>query len=83
MIPKDMNRKHIALAAEEIDHAGIPKNRDSRKFLVEVGKGQYPPKYIVSLAAKHIYGKELDPSEFITTEARKTLESLGYKIIKK
>ncbi len=83
MIPKDISDSHIADAAKEIDLNGIPKQRESRKYLVQVGETLYPPKYIISLAVKHLRGKEMDSSDFIATEARDCLDKLGYKIVTK
>lgn len=83
MIPKTLHNIDIEKAAKEIDLNGVPATRESRKYLVKIGDALYPPKYIISLAVKHMSGKELDSSDFIATEARSFLEKLGYNIIKK
>ena len=83
MIPKDINDSHIVQAAKEIDLNGIPEKRESRKYLVQIGDTLYPPKYIISLAAKYLRGQELDSNDFIATEARGYLEKRGYKIATK
>ena len=83
MIQKDINDSHIVQAAKEIDLNGIPEKRESRIYLVQVGDTRYPPKYIISLACKHLSGQELNPSDFIAIEARDYLERQGYKIVKK
>ncbi len=83
MIPKDINDSHIVQAAREIDLNGVPKQRESRKYLVQVGDSFYPPKYIISLAVKYLRGQEMDSSDFIATEARNYLDKRGYKILTK
>ena len=83
MIPQDINDSHIEQAAKEIDLNGVPKQRESRKYLVQVGENFYPPKYIISLAVKHLRGRELDSRDFIATEARDYLVIRGYKIVRK
>ena len=83
MIPKTIENTHIEKAANEIELNGVPATRDSRKYLVQIGDALYPPKYIISLAVKHMNGQELDPSEFIATEARTFLEKRGYRITQK
>ena len=83
MIPKDINDSHIEQAAKEIDLYGVPSQRESRKYLVEVKDTLYPPKYIISLAVKYLRGQEMDSNDFIATEARNYLEKRGYKIVTK
>lgn len=36
MIPKDISGSHIAKAAKEIDLNGIPKQRESRRYLYKL-----------------------------------------------
>jgi len=82
MIPKNIKRKHIIKAIEEIKKAGIPKGRSSKKFLLEFNGEYYPPKYVISLANKYATGKELDPSEFSGgKETNDFLKNLGFNII--
>lgn len=83
MIPKDIQNSHIEQAAKEIDINGVPKQRNSRKYLVQICDALYPPKYIISLAVKHLRGQELDSNDFIATEARDYLGKRGYKIVTK
>jgi len=83
MIPKDIRDSDIQHAAREIDSYSVPKQRESRKYLVQVGENLYPPKYIISLAVKHLRGQELDSQDFDATEARAYLEKRGYKIVTK
>ncbi len=83
MIPKEINSTHIEAAAKEIDINGVPTRRGSRKYLVQMGDALYPPKYLISIAAKYLTGKELDPLKFIAPEAKAYLEKKGYTIVSK
>jgi len=83
MIPKEITCSHIEKAATEINTNGVPKNRDSRKYLVQIDDALYPPKYIISLAGKYMNGQEVDAGIFDATEARSYLRKLNYIIITK
>ena len=62
----------------------MPKGREADKFLVLVDGEPYPPKYILSIAARVATGRELDPSEFSGGhEANAFLEGLGFKVVQK
>ena len=83
MIPKNIRKEHIIKAIEEIKKSGIPKDRYSRKFLLEFEGEFYPPKYVVSLANKYANGVELDPSAFSGgRETNDFLRALGFRIVK-
>ena len=64
MIPKNIKREHVIKAIEEIKRNGIPKGRNSKKFLLEFNGEYYPPKYVISLANKYANGEILDPAQF-------------------
>ena len=82
MIPKNIKREHIIRAIEEIRKNGIPKGRNSRKFLLEFNGKYYPPKYIISLANKYADGEILDPTKFSGgKETNDFLRKLGFNII--
>ena len=82
MIPKNINRKHIIKAIEEIKKVRIPEGRSSKKFLLEYNGEYYPPKYIISKANKYANGKELDPQEFSGgAETNNFLKHLGFNIV--
>lgn len=82
MIPKNIKREHILRAIEEIKKAGIPEGRCSKKFLLEFNGDYYPPKYVISLANKYAYGKELNLSEFSGgKETNNFLKNLGFNIV--
>jgi hypothetical protein len=82
MIPEEIKRQHILQAISEIDANGVPRNREATGFdLVYEGKF-YPPKYVLSLAAKHATGKELPPSEFTGgVPTNSLLSRLGFEIV--
>ena len=84
MIPKNIEREHAIKAIEEIKRNGIPKDRNSRKFLLEFDGKYYPPKYVVSLANKYANGEILDPTQFSGgKETNDFLRNLGFNIIKR
>ena len=60
MIPKNIKKEHIIKAIEEIKRNGIPKGRDSKKFLLKFNGEYYPPKYVISLANKYANGEILE-----------------------
>lgn len=80
-IPK-LTRSHVEKALAEIDRSGIPPGRRSTKFVLVVNGKNYPPKYVVSLAAMHATGRALDPSEFSGgAETNNTLSALGFTVV--
>ena len=82
MIPKNIKREHVIKAIEEIKRNGIPKGRNSKKFLLEFNGEYYPPKYVISLANKYANGEILDPAQFSGgKETNDFLRNLGFSII--
>ena len=82
MIPKNIKREHVIKAIEEIKRNGIPKGRDSKKFLLKFNGEYYPPKYVISLANKYANGEMLDPAQFSGgKETNDFLRNLGFDII--
>lgn len=83
MIPKNLKREHIIKAIEEVKKVGMPKRRSSKKFQLEYNGENFPPKYIISLANKHINGKILNSQDFSGgKEANNFLSSLGFNVVK-
>jgi len=81
MIPKNIRREHIVKAIEQIEKEGLPKGRDSKKFLMLYEGKYYPPKYVISLANNFVNGKELSPSDFSGgKESNAFLIKLGFSI---
>lgn len=64
MIPQNIKREHVVKAIEEIEKSGVPREWDSKKFLLEYHNKFYPPKYVISLANRFANGKILNPSGF-------------------
>lgn len=82
MIPRNIKEQHIIKAIQQVERAGIPKGRSSKKFLLEYNGKYYPPKYIISLANKYANGKELDSSEFSGgKETNDFLRTFGFNIV--
>jgi predicted HNH restriction endonuclease len=81
MIPNGIENTHLARAVAEIKRDGIPPRRKSVHYdYVHSGK-HYPPKYVISLAARFALGRELSSSKFTAVEARDYLKSRGYTVI--
>lgn len=81
MIPDNISKEAILKAFMEIDINGIPKARESIKFLLNYEGRFYPPKYVISLANKYVNGFELDSSNFSGgKETNDFLSNLGFQI---
>jgi MoxR-like ATPase len=86
MIPSEIAKEHILGAIEQIDKDGVPPSRDSQSYDLVLNGKRYPPKYVLSLAAKIATGQELAPDEFAggrNTPAFQHLEGLGFTILEK
>lgn len=85
MIPESIDRNAVIEAIREIDQSGVPASRKSRKYHVRHSGKDYPPKYLISLAAKFAGGAELPPDAFNGgfSEANTFLEKLGFAIIER
>jgi len=82
MIPRNIKREHVIKAIEEIKRNGVPKDRNSRKFLFEFNGEYYPPKYVISLANKYANGEMLDPAQFSGgKETNDFLRNLGFSVM--
>ena len=83
-IPKNITREHVLRAMKEIERNGVPRRRNSRKFILSHEGKSFPPKYVVSLANKYANQVVLDSSKFLGgQETNRFLESLGFKILDK
>jgi 5-methylcytosine-specific restriction enzyme B len=82
----DVEAIDVTKAIEEIDQKGVPASAESTIYdLIYKGK-RYPPKLVLSLAAKHATGKEFDRTMFsggIDSPAFELLRSLGFDIERK
>lgn len=77
---------HVFQAISEIDEAGIPPEAQSTTYdLLHIGK-RYPPKLILSIAARYANGSEFDRKDFTGGEASpafRLLRALGFEIVPK
>jgi copper chaperone CopZ len=82
MIPRQIKSEHVVAAISEIKAVGTLPSRNPRRYFVAYKGKRYPPKYLVSLAAKHAIGRELRPSEFNGgKETNKVLSKLGFEVV--
>lgn len=78
--------EHILAAILEIDRDGVRKGRHSTTYDLVYNSKLYPPKYVLSLAARYATGKELDPDEFAggaNTPAFQLFEELNFRVVPK
>ena len=81
MIPKEITAEHVVAAMAEIRAAGSPSTRSSRGYSIVYEGEHFPPKYVVSLAAKYAVGRELRPNQFNGgQETNSFLRGLGFDI---
>lgn len=64
MIPATITREHLLAAIAEIDRSGVPPGRGSTGYLLLHNGKYYPPKYVISVAAKIATGFELRAGAF-------------------
>ena len=82
MIPKKITRHHVIEAIKKIEKEGIPKKRMARLYALSFRGKKFPPKYVISVAAKLAIGRELTSEEFEGGKQTNTfLRKLGFKII--
>jgi predicted HNH restriction endonuclease len=81
LIPDGIEEKHLDLAIQEINQDGIPDSRRSVHYDFLHGNKHYPPKYVISLAAKYAFGSELSANSFNAVRARDYLRSRGHTVI--
>ena len=84
-IPSTISRNHVLEAMHEIDELGVPDRRKSTGYCLIHKQRHYPPKYVISLAAKYAVGRELGPHEFYGGEgsgcANVFLRSRGFEVV--
>jgi hypothetical protein len=81
MIPSETRAEHVRAAIAEIDRTGVPQLRQSKNYFLVYQGRSYPPKYVMSLAAKYATGRALDPLEFSGgSETNEFLQNLGFQI---
>lgn len=83
MIPKSITHRDIRNAVQEIDGNGIPFKRASYRYDLQIGEKRYPPKFVISMAAKRSLGKEYSHKLFNAVEAKNYFIKQGFVIIEK
>lgn len=84
MIPKTIHRRHILGAIARVETHGVPRSRQSTRYLLMYGGKPFPPKYIVALAAELATGELLSSSKFGGgAETNGFLAALGFETIAK
>lgn len=81
-----IQKEHILSAIQEVDIDGVRKGRHSTTYDLIYNSKSYPPKYILSLAAKYASGTELNPDDFAggaNTPAFQLLEGLDFRVLPK
>lgn len=83
---QDITADHVLLAIAEIDREGIDPKEESTGYDLLYAGHRYPPKLVLSLAAKYAKGTEFDRSQFTGGEdssAFRLLRSLSFEIVPK
>ena len=84
-IPSIIARDHILKAIHEIDELGVPDRRKSTNYCLIHEQRHYPPKYVISIAAKYATGEELWHHNFQGGEgygrANEFLRSRGFEVV--
>lgn len=83
MIPSSITRRDIRKATQEIDRSGIPVHRASYRYDLQIGGKRYPPKLVISIAAKRSLRKEFSHKRFNAVEAKNFFIRRGFLIIEK
>ena len=80
---RDIRREHVIQALNDIGENGYPENAEARIYHLIHGNRRYPPKYVLSVAARFATGEEF-PRQFFTggadSRAFRLLEKLGFHI---
>ena len=82
----DIKQEHVLRAISEIDEGSTPDRSDSTFYDLLYLARRYPPKLVLSLAAKHATGSEYDRDAFTGGEASpafRLLRDLGFEIVPK
>lgn len=83
MIPHNIEAHHIIQAARHVDEHGIPSGRDSDRYDLLLNAEHYPPKLIISLAAKFARGQEWSSRRFNAVEAKNYFINREYVVFDK
>jgi GIY-YIG catalytic domain-containing protein len=72
----------VLAALCRIDREGVPPSRANRSVELRHDHKRYPPKLVVSFACEVATGQELSSSEFITADAERYLQRLGFSVVR-
>ena len=79
-VPK-IRKQDVLDALDFIDRNGVPDHNTSVKYNLISDEGKkYPPKYVVAVADHLANGAEIKTDGFISTEAKRCLEGLGFNV---
>lgn len=62
---KKIQKEHILLAIKEIDQDGVRPGRQSTTYDLVDNDKKYPPKLVLSIAARYGTGEELEADKFV------------------
>ena len=80
-MPQGLTDKHFLRAAAQIDREGVPAERKSVHYDLVLNGLRYPPKYVVSLAARFATGREFPAADFNAVEAKNYFLCRDYEVI--
>ena len=86
VVTETITSDHVLQALAEIDRDGVPVAAESTFYDLLYAAKRYPPKLVLSLAAKRANGVEFDRSQFTGGEdssAFRLLRALGFEIVPK
>ncbi|WP_273049471.1 HNH endonuclease [Pseudoalteromonas sp.] len=81
MIPDGIEERHLSLAIKYIEKNGVPEARKSVHYDYLFNEKRYPPKLVISLAAKYAFGEEIPSVDFNAVRARDYLRARGHVVI--
>jgi len=70
----------VLAALARIDRKGIPPSRANRSVKLRHNQKRYPLKVVISVACELVTGHQLSSSEFITMEAERYFQRLGFSV---
>ena len=77
----NITKKDVLDALEFIDQNGVPEHNTSTTYnLISDDGKKYPPKYVVALADHLANGSEIKTDGFVSVEAKRFLEGVGFTV---
>lgn len=82
-IPK-LKKQNILDALKYIDENGVLRQNQSTRYKLVINDGkEYPPKYVIAVAAHIANGTDISTEDYNAVEAKKYLQNMGFKIVTK